>query len=118
MYHILPESEGNLIAIRVEGIMRLKDYKTLLPFIKTAIRKHGTIRSISDLRNFKNVEFRGILKMLPYAFKYSSRIEKNAIITDIHWIHTLNKVLSPFFSTQLRCFPNSEIEKAWEWVRN
>lgn len=117
MYHILPESEGNLIAIRVEGIMRAEDYKTLLPFIETAIREQGTIRILSDLRNLKSVEFRGIFNTLPYAFKYRSKVEKKAVITDMRWIYILTKLSSPFFTTQVRCFPSSEVNKAWAWIK-
>ena len=116
MYNILPESQGNVIGIRVDGRMRAEDYETLLPYIEDLITQHGTIRVLSDLRDYKGVELRAVLKTLPYAFKYSSKVEKKAVITDQHWIYVWTKLLAPFFKTEVRCFSSSEIDQAWKWV--
>lgn len=116
MYTILPESTGNIIGIQVEDYMRAEDYETLLPFIETLIAQHGTIRILSDLRDYKGVEFRAVLKAFPYSFKYSANVEKKAVITDKHWIYAWTKLLAPFFKTEIRCFPSTEIDQAWEWV--
>ncbi len=118
MYNILPQSEGNIIGIQVKGRMRAQDYETLLPYIENMIAQHGSIRVLSDLRDYKGVEFRAILKTLPYAFKYRSKVEKKAVVTDEQWVYTWTKLLAPFFKTEIRCFPNSAIDQAWKWVRS
>ncbi len=112
MYHILPESQGNIIGICVEERMHAEDYATLLPYMKDLIIKHGTIRILADLRKYKGIEMRGILKALPYSFKYASRVEKKAVITDKHWMYTTVIFFSPFFKTEVRCFPSSAADKA------
>lgn len=117
MYHILSESHDNVIGIRIDGYMCAEDYDTLLPFLRNFIAHYGTIRIVSDLRGFKSVSFWGILKTLPFAFKYSSCVEKKAVITDQRWIYTWLRILSPFFQTDVRCFPPSKAEEAWEWAR-
>jgi len=117
MYHILPKSEGNIIGVHVIGRMRRQDYETLLPFIEDVIHEHGTIRIVSDLRDFKGIEVLGVLKTLPFAFKYASHVEKEAVITDKGWVYTWAKILSPFFKTEVRCFPHSKVEEAWEWIK-
>ena len=116
MYNILQESAGNIIGIRIKDHLRAEDYETLLPYIKDLVAQHGTIRILSDLRDYKGVEFRAALKALPYFFKYSSKVEKKAVVTDKHWIYTWTKLLAPFFKTEIRCFPSTEMDQAWEWV--
>jgi len=116
MYHILPKSKDNVIGIRVEGKMRTKDYETLLPFIESMIKKYRTIRILADLSDLKGVELRGILKVLPYTFKFSSKIEKKALVTNGKWLYTWAKLLAPFFKTEVRCFPNTKVEQAWKWI--
>jgi hypothetical protein len=116
MYHIFPMSEGDIIALRVEGYMRAEDYATLLPLIEKRIHQYGMIRILVDLKEFKGVEIWGIIKTLPYAFKYASHVEKKAIITDQKWIHRLTKLSTPFFKTEVRCFSIAHTEQAWEWV--
>lgn len=116
MYHILPESHENVIGIHVTGEMSAEDYKTLLPFLEKIIIRYDTLRVVSDLREFKSVSFKGILKTLPFAFKYSSRVTRKAVITDKSWIYTWARLLAPFFKTEVRCFPSSQVESAWEWV--
>ena len=116
MYRILPKSTENIIGIRVEGRMEEEDYKGLLLFIESLIKKHGTIRILIDLRAFTGGDLQGVLKTLPY-FKYSSKVEKKALVTDQRWIYASTKLLSPFVRTEVRCFPSFEIEKAWKWVK-
>jgi len=116
MYHILSESHDNVIGVRIENYMSAEDYDTLLPFLTSVIARYGTIRIVTDLREFKGVSFKGILKTLPFAFKYSSCVDKKAIITDQRWVYTWARVLSPFFQTDVRCFPPSKAEEAWGWA--
>lgn len=117
MYHILPETNENTIGILVKGWVGVQDYKTLLPYLDGILAKQGNIRILSDLRSYEGTEFRAILKVLPSVFKYASRVEKKAVITDEHWVYALTRFLAFFFKTEVRCFPSSEIEKAWEWVK-
>jgi len=117
MYHILPESKRNVIAIRVEGYMRNQDYQSLLPFIEELIKKHGTIRILMDLRDCEGADFRGVLKVLPHAFRLSPKVGKEAIITDVKWIPLLVKLAGSFFKTEVRCFQSTETSKAWIWIK-
>lgn len=117
MYNMLPETKGPIVAVRVVGYMTSQDYKTLLPHIKNRIAQQGKIRIIIELKDFKSIEILGILKSLPYSFKYANNIEKKAIITDENWVYTWTKIFSPFSKTKVRCFPSSQAEQAWEWVR-
>ncbi|OJW52702.1 MAG: hypothetical protein BGO67_09585 [Alphaproteobacteria bacterium 41-28] len=116
MYTILPESRENVIWIQVKGHMGPQDYATLFPYLDEIIARHGTIRILTDLREFQGVEFWAVLKTPPTAFKYSSKIEKKAVITDENWIYSWTKLLAPFLKTEVRCYPSSRIEEAWKWV--
>ena len=118
MYHILEESHGNIIGIRVQGKITAEDYATLLPFVEGLIRQHGSIRVFSDLRDYEGIELGAVLKSIPYSFKYSSRVEKKAIITEKQWIKSWTKFLSPFFHTKVKCFSFSQIDEAWNWLKN
>lgn len=117
MYNILPATNDHIIAVRVEGYMRSQDYQTLLPHLKRRIELRGKIRLIVELKDFKGVEIRGIFRTIPYAFKYGRHIEKKAIITDETWVYTWTNLFSPFFKTKVRCFPSTQVEQAWEWVK-
>lgn len=117
MYHILPEVYHDIIAIRVEGSMSSQEYKTLIPHIKRRLEQQSRIRVLFELNNIEDGENLGILKIIYFSFRYNKQIEKKAIITDEKWIYTCIKILSPFFKTKVRCFPRTEVEDGWEWVR-
>lgn len=117
MYSILRQSKDHIIAIHIEDYMRAQDYHTLLPHLKRRIEQHGKIRLLIELEEFKGVEILGVLKALPYAFRYGKYVEKKAIITDEPWIYTWTKLLSPLSKTTVRCFPTTKAEQAWEWLR-
>lgn len=117
MYHILPKTKDNVIGISIEEQIGTKEYETLLPFIESMIKKYGKIRILADLKDLKSVEFRGILKVLSFLFKFSSQIEKKAIITNQKWIYTWAKFLAFFFKTEIQCFPVRKTEQAWQWIK-
>jgi len=117
MYHILPESEENVIGIKVIDSLTSKDYATLLPFIDGQIQEHGIIRILSDMRELKNPDIWAGIKVTPRALRSAKFVEKEAVITDEHWLYVLYKLCGPFFKTEIRVFPSTELDKAWEWVR-
>jgi len=117
MYNILPETKDYLIAIRVEGVMTSQDYQTLLPYLKSRIEQHGRIRVLVELKDFKGIEILGLLRTLPYVFKYGRRVQKKAILTDEPWVYRWAKLFTPFYRTKVRCFPTTEGEQARDWIR-
>jgi len=117
MYHILPMSKENVIGVRIEGDMSTKDYATLLPLLETLILKYGMIRVLVDLEDFKGVKAWGMIKSLPFSFKYASHVEKKAVITNQSWVRRLTKLSAPFFKTEVRCFSKTHTDEAWNWVR-
>jgi hypothetical protein len=117
MYNILPESKDHIIAVRVVGYMRSQDYQTLLPHLKRRVELLGKVSLIVELKDFKGIEILGILRAIPYTFKYGKYIEKKAIITDENWVYTWTSLFSTFSKTKVRCFPSTQVEQAWEWVK-
>ena len=81
MYTILPESKENVVWIHVKGRMNSQDYETLFPHFDRIIVQHGTIRILTDLRDFEGIEFWAFLKTPHRAFKYGPKVEKKAVIT-------------------------------------
>ena len=117
MYHILPESEGNVIGIKIIDGLRPEDYETLFPFIDQFIAEHEMIRVLYDLRDLKHIYFRALFKVLFRRIRDASHVDKKAIVTDEQWIYILEKLSSPFFRTEVRLFPSTAVEEAWEWVK-
>lgn len=117
MYHILPESSEHLVAICMEGVISVQDYQTLLPHIKRHIEQYDRIRILIELKNFQGIQPSAILRLLPYAFKYSKYIEKKAFITDERWVYGWAKFFRPFLVTQVRCFSPTNLEEAWKWLK-
>lgn len=116
MYHILSRSRRNIIGIQIEGWIRPKDCETLFPFIEDVIHEHGNVRILSDLRNFEGFTPLGILKSFPFTLKYSSKVEKEAVVTNKKWIYIWVKLLGIFFKIDVRSFPTTKAEEAWDWV--
>ena len=57
MYHILPETKREIIAIRFEGYMTYQDYKTLFPYIKNRIKERGRVRFLIELNDWQHTNF-------------------------------------------------------------
>lgn len=117
MYHILPESHEDIIGIRFQGWVGVKDYKTLFPYLEGVIHEQRSIRLLSDLTEYKGMNLGAVFKIVTFLFKYKSFIEKKAVITDDPILYKWTKLMMFFSKAQVRCFQSFELEEAWEWIR-
>lgn len=118
MYTVLPESEGNVVGFKVVGDLDSKDYGQMFDMVDELIKKHGKIRILADLREYKAQYYLDAIMAFPKRLKYLNTVEKKAVVTDEHWIYTIASFTTPFFRPQVKLFHSNEIDTAWEWVRS
>ncbi len=117
MYHILSKSDESTIGIQLRHWVETKDLATLIPYLKDIIKQDNMIRVLLELKDYKGTTFSAIFKTLLFLFINGTYVEKFAIVTDdvsvIKWLETL-----AFFSKlQIRFYPLTSLDPAWEWIK-
>ena len=117
MFEVLPQSSGNVIAVRVNGKLMHADYEQFVPQLESLIQQHGSLRCYCEIGNYQGVSFRAIWDELKFDVTHCNQIERCAVVGDStwqKWMTNMSKVL--FHKAQIRYFTEDQADEAWDWV--
>jgi len=120
MIEILPESQGKTLGIKATGTLTDDDYKTILiPRLETIIRETGKARVLFHMdEDFHGWELDAMWDDAKFGAAHRQDFEKFAVVGGPRWVEWGAKVGALFMKTELRTFPNDQLQKAWEWIRS
>ena len=118
MYEILPQSQDDVLGVRVSGTLTEADYDRLVPFLEARVREHGPLRVLVLMEDWHGWDSLGALwedaKMDARLNEHARRI---AMVGDEDWERWMSKLSKPFAEGQLRYFDAADLDAAWAWVR-
>jgi SpoIIAA-like len=118
MFHILPESEGNILGLRATGKLTEQDYKVLLPSLENLLKQHGKIRLLCFIdEEFTGLEPGAMWEDAKFFFPHKDDFEKMAIVGGPKWIEVIMKLFAPLMQGEMRTFPPEHLPEAWQWLK-
>lgn len=119
MIEILPESEGNVLGIRVSGKLTLEDYKEILiPKVNQILKDHKKVRILTLVdETFRGRELGASIENFKFGMKIRKQVEKSAIVTDSKLLRVLVHLGSYFVRGPVKTFPQSKLQAAWKWIK-
>ena len=119
MFEILPESKGDLLAIKASGKLTAEDYEqTLLPKLEQLFRKHGRLNMLVQFSD----DFAGWASTtaawddMKIGLQHGGDFEKFALVGGPEWIGWGAKLFGMFVPGQIRLFPDEAREQAMSWL--
>ena len=103
---------GNILVLRMSGVLEHKDYERFLPEIERIIAKYGGVRLLIELVEFHGWTNSAAWEDTRFGLKYWRNIERMAIVSDQNWLD-LSMTLRPFM---VRYFNASDFDMALGWV--
>jgi len=117
MIEILPQSTGNVVAVRVNGKLVHEDYQQFIPQLEQVLAQYGSLRCYCEMTNFEGVTWQAMLDEMKFDVQHCNQIERCAIVTDASWSQWVTKFSQlVFHNAQIETFPLNETEEAWNWV--
>ncbi|MDJ0848254.1 MAG: STAS/SEC14 domain-containing protein [Myxococcota bacterium] len=119
MIKLLPESEGNLIAIQVSGRLTGDDYdREWAPRLREAIEQHGQVRVLVYLdETFEGWEASAIWEETKFGLQNMAGIEKAAIVGGPDWVGKLAELFGNVIPGEYKSFETGDLEEAFAWVK-
>ncbi|MFB6158628.1 MAG: STAS/SEC14 domain-containing protein [Candidatus Nanohalobium sp.] len=124
MYKVLEESEGDLVAITVDGFTR-EEYEELYTYLERTYEENGSLKIYKEAEDFGFTGFlsayTGIIPDIKYGNSFE--IDKTAVVADDFWAWTLAQMwkavgpIWPLDAGELRYFNKKEKEEALEWLK-
>jgi hypothetical protein len=119
MHTIMPESQGNVVGVRVTDKVTQEDLDTLTAEFEVRIRENGHLRLLIVLDDFHGWDSVGTMikdfKMESHADKYLERVAMVGENKRQEWATKFSKVLT---KSEVKYFDKSELPQAWAWVQD
>ncbi len=119
MLELLSENEGNILGLKAQGTITREDFhQTLAPRLAALIQAWGKARMLLYLEE----DFEGFnleaLKGEAFGAKLRDNLEKVAVVGGSFLINLQIRLGAALMGGEVQTFANSELEEAWDWVRD
>jgi len=117
MFQFIPVHEDNIYAVRVSGKLSHADYQQFLPELESLIKPDEKISLLIELDDFYGAELAALKDDFSFSLTHGDAFEKVAIVGDKKWQQWMTLLSSPFMKGEIKYFNNSDLQKAWDWLR-
>jgi len=119
MITILPESEGNILGVQATGQLTDADYTDIwVPMLEAIIDQYGKVRALFYMdAGFEGWEASALWDDAKFGLKHNDDFEKIVIVGGPGWVRWSIKLMIPFLKCQVKMFHSSQLEDAWEWIK-
>ena len=119
MLRILPETGGDLLAIRANGTLTHEDYeKTLIPRLEAIVSAYGKARLLCDMGSgFAGWEPEAMWDDARFGFQHRNDITRLAVVGGPDWLRWASRLMRHLTDAEVETFPQDEQQQALDWVR-
>jgi hypothetical protein len=119
MIEVLPESEGNVLALKAVGKLTDRDYKdVLIPRLEALIREYGKARLLLDMGDeFHGWEAAAAWDDARFGLAHRKDFEKMGVIGGPRWVEWCMKLGALLISGEIRSFTAGERDAAFAWIK-
>jgi len=118
MIEILPETNGNLLAIRGRGKLTDKDYtEVLIPRLDALSKDHPKLRLLFEMGDdFEGWDFSAALRYAKFGLKNRDNFDKVAAVCGPKWVNWGLKIQSLFTKADVATFSCAQRSDARRWI--
>jgi len=118
MIEILPESRGNMLAIRGSGRLSREDYDdVLIPRLKAMVNEYPKMRFLFLMdRDFQGWDTDAALRYAKFGLAHRNSFEKVGAVCGPKWVHWGFQIKSLFVRADVRTFSCERGADAWQWI--
>jgi hypothetical protein len=118
MFEKLSESSGNIIGVKLAGILTDEDYKYFVPELEKIISAHSKIRLLLLTAYPQKFKPKAAWDDLVFWIKHIKNIERLAIVGQKEWEKWIELLEKPFIRTEVKYYSASCLQDAWSWLRS
>lgn len=119
MFRVMPQSEGNFLAVEATGKLTHQDYEEfLLPKLEALFSTHGRINLLCHLGpEFEGWDIHGAWDDTLVGIRHRSDFERLAIVGGPAWIAALVRFGGFLMKGQVRLFESAQLDAALKWAK-
>lgn len=106
-----------VVGFQLSGRLHDEDYKHFTPLIETMLTAEGKVRLFVEFEDFHGWDLHAAWDDFKFGLRHYSDFERIAMVGDRRWEQWMAGFCKPFTRAKVRYFDKTEIETAWEWLR-
>jgi hypothetical protein len=120
MITILPESDGDLLALRTNGKLTHADYRdVLITQLEAIVAEHGKARILCNMGiKFDDWELQAMWDDARFGLEHRNDLLKFAVIGGPDWVDWGARIAGLLMDTEVETFGPEEQQAALEWVKS
>lgn len=120
MIEVLPQSTGNLLAVKATDKLTNHDYKeVMIPRLEAIIREYGRARFIIDLSdNFQGWDVSAMWDDVRFGVAHRNSFEKMAVVGGPKCMEWGTKLAKLKMNGEIKCYPANKYNEAIQWLNN
>ncbi|MCX2739467.1 STAS/SEC14 domain-containing protein [Pontibacter anaerobius] len=119
MIEVLPETQGDMLAVRVSGELTNEDFDLYRELIRDRMRKYGAARLYYEMihLDLNRVKPGAALENAFFDLVHGREYGRVAMVGEKVWQEWAAKLISPVKKKGVRYFDLHEREQAMQWVQ-
>ncbi len=118
MYELLPQTEGNVLGVRVSGTVTGDDYERFRPVIDARVREHGAVRLLIHMHDFDGWDdLEAMWEDAKLDAAHYADVERLAMVGEERWQDWVTRLTDLLVPGDVRYFDEADLDEAWAWVR-
>ncbi len=118
MFELLPESDADVIGLRMTGTLTDGDFQSFMPEFEKRVANASRPRILLDWEHLQGWDREAAANAFYSRTSHRVRFERLAIVGDRKWSSEAADMAGIFADTEVRLFPIAEREQAWAWLRS
>lgn len=116
MHKILPETQGDFVAIEVSGKLAELDFEILAPLLQAEIEEYNKIALFIEMKDFHGWTAGALWADTKFDIKHHGDFSRIALVGDQKWEEWMAVLSKPFTSADVRYYDASERDVALRWA--
>lgn len=114
---LIPHKPDNIIGINIDGRIEAKDIERVVELIEKRLKLGKKLRIYAEVNNWSGMSLEALIKDLKFSLQHFQDFEKEAIVSDRHWLESLAAISNTLFSSiEVKHFTFDDQDKALEWI--
>lgn len=116
MNRILPETQGDFVAIECSDKLTPLDFEIITPLLESQIEEYHKIALFVEMKDFHGLAGGGLWADTKFELKHHGDFTRIAIVGDQKWEEWMALLFKPFTSAKVRYYDVCQREIAMNWA--
>ena len=121
MFELLPETSGNIVALKAAGIITLIDEDGITPKLEDifeSLSEKQRVRAFIDYEALQGFEPGVKTAGLSFNLRHRGLVERMAVVCGKDLQDEVNRIADIFKAAEVRRFDPASRDDAWTWLRS